>query len=220
MAVLEALRAGPGADSVQDLADRLRLHPNTVRFHLMKLVQAGLAVEEPGESTGPGRPRLRYRATRPADRETSSPASGSAGQYQLLSQILAGYLATHSPNPADAARAAGRQWGRHLIDRPPPDESPDADEVLRRVTGMLDTLGFQPVSRDNGEIELRRCPFAAVAQRQPGVVCAVHHGLIEGAVAELDADAGESTLDAWVTPSTCLARLSLSERRRRNGRSA
>jgi DNA-binding transcriptional ArsR family regulator len=60
--VLELLRSAPGGLGVTDLAMQLGLHTNTVRFHLNRLVAAGLATREVEQHNGPGRPRLTFAA--------------------------------------------------------------------------------------------------------------------------------------------------------------
>lgn len=205
-AVLDALRAFAGPVTIPALAERTALHTNTVRFHLSKLVQTGLVREEPGESNGPGRPRLRYRLTSsPAVRESQD--EGGSDEYQLLSQILASYLASHSDDPMAEAESAGRQWGHYLVERPAPFERVDHGERLARVTAMLRKLGFAPEADNSGEIKLHRCPFRAVAERQPTVVCSMHRGLIQGALDELGAGSAFATLQPFVTDRLCVAHL-------------
>lgn len=204
-AVLDALRSLDAPVTIQALSGHLGLHPNTVRFHLMKLVQAGQAQEERAAPAGPGRPRLCYRAVEQT--RAASPAGDQPGEYQLLSQILTGYVATHTDDPATAARSAGRQWGHFLVDRPPPSDQPGDEDVLARVSTMLDKLGFAPETEPTGEILLRRCPFRAVAERHPGVICSVHLGLLQGALDELGGDPEKAILEPFVTPQLCVARL-------------
>ncbi|HEX7745037.1 MAG TPA: helix-turn-helix domain-containing protein [Micromonosporaceae bacterium] len=206
--VLDALRAR-GPATVPALAGELGLHPNTVRFHLTKLVQLGLAREDRGAPAGPGRPRLLYRATGPGG--TGERADESIGEYQLLSHILTGYVAAHTDDPAAAARSAGRQWGHHLVDRPEPGRHPEDVRIIDRVSAMLDKLGFAPQARPSGEILLHRCPFRAVAEQHPGVICSVHLGLMEGAVDELGGSTEDAVLQPFVTPDLCVARLSTSD---------
>ena len=45
-----------------------------------------------------------------------------------------------------------------------------------------------------------------LAERYPRVVCSFHAGLIDGALGELGSGIRLESLEAWVTPSTCLAR--------------
>jgi predicted ArsR family transcriptional regulator len=219
-AVLDALRSFEAPATIQQLADRLGLHANTVRFHLTRLVQAGLAEEELAAVSGPGRPRLCYR---PAPGDTGRQHAGVGGErspgreeeseglteYRLLAQILAGHLAASTADPAAAAEAAGRQWGHYLVERPAPVERLDNREIVDRVTGMLGSLGFQPEPTGNGEIHLHHCPFRQVAERQPGVVCSIHLGLIQGAMAEISAADTTARLDPFVTDRLCVAHLDL-----------
>ena len=60
--VLDMLRAADGPLGVREVAQRMGLHPNTARFHLEALVEAGLAVRETEDRETPGRPRIGYRA--------------------------------------------------------------------------------------------------------------------------------------------------------------
>ena len=60
--VLAGLQATAGDLGAVELAERLALHPNSVRYHLDALHRAGL-VERRSDVTGRrGRPQLRYRA--------------------------------------------------------------------------------------------------------------------------------------------------------------
>ena len=67
-------------------------------------------------------------------------------RYRLLAEILLGQLAA-GPEPAAAARHAGRAWGAHLVTRPAPGYSPGgstAGESTDRLLAMLDELDFAP----------------------------------------------------------------------------
>lgn len=198
-AVLGALRTAGGPMTVQQLAAKLALHANTVRFHLSRLVQDGLAQEDQGQPNGPGRPRLSYRAV------AQAPDNDAGNQeYRLLAQILAGHLAASSADPGAAARAAGREWGRHLVERRLPFDRPTTREVVTRVVRMLTELGFAPEPGTDGEIRLHHCPFRDIAERHPGVVCQVHLGLIQGALDEMGARGDDATIDPLVTPQLCV----------------
>src|SRR5215469_15666608 len=78
--VLDMLRAADGPLGVRDIANRMRLHQNTARFHLEALVEAGLAVRETEDREAPGRPRIGYRSV----------SGGPAGRrrYRLLAEML------------------------------------------------------------------------------------------------------------------------------------
>ena len=84
--VLDMLRAADGPLGVREVAQRMGLHPNTARFHLEALADAGLAVRETQDRDTPGRPRIGYRAV--ADGPASSearPGSGMVAAIRLLS---------------------------------------------------------------------------------------------------------------------------------------
>jgi predicted ArsR family transcriptional regulator len=57
------------------------------------------------------------------------------------------------------------------------------------------------------EIWLRHCPFREVAEAHRDVVCAVHLGLMQGALAEMRAPLTADRLEPFVEPSLCVARL-------------
>ncbi|WAL63465.1 ArsR family transcriptional regulator [Amycolatopsis cynarae] len=212
--VLAVLRAGSEPVGVQEVAGRTRLHPNTARFHLDGLVDAGLAERESEERSQPGRPRTVYRA---------AAAEVPAGQrsYRLLAEMLTGLVADAVPEPARAAVAAGEAWGRYLADRPAPSLKVDAEDALRRLRAVLADAGFAPGeavdpanpaagpgnSRD-AVIPLHHCPFREVAERHRDVVCSLHLGLMRGVLAEVRSPLKAGRLEPFVEPSLCLAHLS------------
>lgn len=209
--VLDLLRAADTPVGVQEIAERAALHPNTARFHLDGLVEAGM-VERYSESSGqPGRPRIVYRA-RPAA------AAAGARSYRLLAEMLTTVIAENVPQPELAATEAGRMWGGYLTQRPAPFERVDAQEAVERLVGVLSEIGFDPAAdtpppASGGEekpdlrVRLRHCPFREVAERHQDVVCALHMGLMQGALGELRAPVSAERLDPFVEPSLCIAHL-------------
>ena len=108
--VLDMLRAAGSPLGVREVAQRMGLHPNTARFHLEALVEAGLAVRETEDREMPGRPRIGYRTA----------ADGPAGRrrYRLLAEMLTSLIAGTMPEPGSAAEEAGREWGAYLTEQP------------------------------------------------------------------------------------------------------
>jgi predicted ArsR family transcriptional regulator len=208
--VLEALRAADAPLSVTEVADRVGLHPNTVRWHLDQLVEAGWVAAATEPRGGPGRPRLLYTARTDAGGRPAGDGGSEQG-YRLLAEILAGYLDDTSPDPRAAASEAGRAWGRYLIGEPArPFTRLSPAQVTRRVTELLDDLGFAPeADLASGQITLHACPFRAVAETHPDVACAVHLGLMQGALAELGATAMTTRLEPFVTPRQCRGQIGL-----------
>jgi predicted ArsR family transcriptional regulator len=199
-----ALRTAPDGLDVPELAQRLGLHANTVRWHLGALADAGAVSSTPHPRAGRGRPRIVYRLG--PGRET-----GTRDEYRLLATVLSGTLAASDDGPA-AAERAGRAWGKFLTPRRLPLVQVDDAEARQTVSALLTEQGFCP-EHGEGEIRMRRCPFHELAEAQPEIVCAVHKGLIDGAFEELGSDLRIAGLDVFVEPDLCIARLSRSESR-------
>jgi len=195
--VLALLRNADGGVTVDEVAHGAGLHVNTARFHLDKLVEDGLAERQAEERGTPGRPRIRYLASG-AERPTS---------YRLLSRMLVGLVSSLGAH-ADVV-GAGRAWGRHLVEPVPPHSRVDAAEAIRRLEDLMEEVGFDPesVAGPEPEVRLHHCPFLEAAQADPEVVCALHRGLMEGALATLDAPVTVVDLEPFATPRTCRARL-------------
>lgn len=202
--VLDAVQRADAPVGVSEVARELGVHPNTARFHLEALVRDGIVERVPGASSGPGRPPVGYRA-RPGL------ARGSSRRYRVLAEILLGQLST-TAEPAAAATAAGRVWGAHVVPRPASFSQVDAAESVARLTAMLDEMDFapEPVGGDPGlpeRLRLRHCPFFELAEPYRELVCSVHLGLMQGALAELNSTVTIDRLVPFAEPAACLAHL-------------
>jgi predicted ArsR family transcriptional regulator len=205
--ILKLLRSSSTPLDVAQIAAEVALHPNTVRFHLRVLVDAGLACCRTDPQGCTGRPRLVY-----APLYTPDP-TGAGGEcpegFQLLADILAGYLATSSTIPAQEAEKAGQAFARRHHQPPAADVS--ADDAVRHVIATFAELGFDPeLVPDGGDVQirLRACPFGALAGKYPEVVCAMHLGLLRGCLAQLGAPLTARQLRPLVNPHLCIAHLS------------
>lgn len=196
--IVDELRARPNGLDAHEIAGRLGLHPNTARWHLGILADAGLVASRPGERTSPGRPRIVYALT-------ESAGEAEREDYRLLATILAGTLSELDDGRA-RVEEAGRAWGRCLVSAPPPHVRPSDEEALQEIVALLDQQGFRAEAGD-GQIRMRRCPFRELAETAPGIVCRAHLGLISGAFAELGSRLEVEGLDAFVEPELCIARL-------------
>ena len=215
--VLDLLRDAGSPVGVQEVAGQTGLHPNTARFHLDALVQAGLAARSPQPHTRPGRPLMAYRAVE---------GGGAAGQrrYRLLAEMLTSLIAGVMPEPGEAATQAGREWGRYLTEQPAPYHRLDAGEAIERLTATLEEIGFAPEAAADGaqyRLRLRQCPFREVAESHQDVVCKLHLGLMQGALAQMRAPVTADRLQPFAEPSLCIAYLAArqdpGELRRRAG---
>ena len=187
-AIVDALRADRDGLDTNQLAAGLLLHPNTVRWHLGRLSDEGLVTSVPERRRSRGRPSVVYRLT---------PEGIAVGrdEYRLLATMLTATVAGDA-HGSDRAYATGVRWGRHL----------QAAEGTDDVARLLDDQGF--AAEDHADtIEMRRCPFYALAETSPQVVCTLHHGIIDGALAASGAKRCVDRLDAFVEPGLCIARL-------------
>lgn len=203
--VLVAVQHADGPLGVAEVAHRLGIHSNTARFHLEALVEDGVIerVSEP-PGGGRGRPRISYRA-RPGR------AKGGSRRYRLLAEMLLSHLAG-APRPGQAARQTGREWGTYLVTRPAPGQRTDAAQAGGRLASMLEELDFAPEIVADGDgvpqlVRLRHCPFLELAEPHRDLVCALHHGLMQGALAELGAELAVARLEPFAEPAACLVHL-------------
>jgi predicted ArsR family transcriptional regulator len=217
-AVLELL-SRPPADpretvsvlTAAEVGDALGIHVTTARFHLERLLDAGVLVSVLRRA-GVGRPRKLYALAEP-------PAPGLTGHEALASftELLTSAWAQSQDGVPIGPEEAGARWVAERTatdDRPlPVATTPGA--WLGKVglaVDLLDEWGYEPDLRtsDHGrtvELTLHDCPFMAMARNHSEVVCGIHRGLVRGtlaAVGEADADV---ELVPFVTNRSCIARL-------------
>lgn len=194
--ILEDLAAPIG---VEALAGKVRLHANTVRAHLDRMEEAGLVAHSFETRSTPGRPKLLY--TRAVEDDFGPPEG-----YRLLAEMLTTSLRAATDDPSLAAEKAGREWGRHLTGSIPPNQVLSGDEVVARITEMMERHGFDPEARSDEArtvIDLGNCPFRELAKEQANVVCALHLGMLKGSVEAMGGSASVESLEPFVEPSLC-----------------
>jgi len=195
------MRDSGEAMSIVEIADRLELHPNTVRFHLDTLVSADRVVRVEAPPRGPGRPPQLFRVR---------PGMDPAGRrnYRFLAGVLTESLA-NGPDPVERAAAAGEAWGRKMASEGGSRFRPTRPQALAALVELLDDVGFAPESGPAArrrEIGLRHCPFIDLVDSRE-VVCAIHLGVMRGAMDAIDSPVTVTRLQPFVQPDRCLAHL-------------
>ncbi|RRD46623.1 metalloregulator ArsR/SmtB family transcription factor [Tessaracoccus sp. OH4464_COT-324] len=168
--VLATLQGADRALAVAEVADELKLHRNSARFHLDALVDRGFAVREAVRSEGAGRPPLRYRAT------NKSPTVGNRHLTELLG-VLLDIMPTANQEQLSLAQHAGAAWGSSAAAQAQP--GPAAEQLVTE----LGERGFA-TAREPKSIRFTRCPFRdALSPDQLKLVCSIHQGFIDGFLA-------------------------------------
>jgi predicted ArsR family transcriptional regulator len=196
----------PDAVSREEAAEGAQVPLHTARFHLERLVEEGLLETEFRRLTGrsgpgAGRPSKLYRRASVEVSVSLPPRS-----YDLVGSVLAGAVARSlAGEPLDdalsaEARRRGEQAGSSY-------DGPGDD--VSRTAGLLDREGFEPDVDGNG-ITLRNCPFDALAQEQPAVVCGVNLAYLCGALDGLGCDHLAARLDP--APDRCCVAISRDSR--------
>jgi predicted ArsR family transcriptional regulator len=177
-AIYLELARSPAPRSTADIAATLDLHVNTVRPHLERMREVGLLEVRAEARSGVGRPQHVY-ALAP-----DAPSLGlEPSPYPTLARMLLHLVVDADIDPS-AAGAAGREQGAR--DAQPWESGAPAVEALMTE---LDAMGFDPevaIEDDVASIAFAHCPFAALAEENPAVVCALHRGMVEGFLAGID----------------------------------
>ena len=200
--LLRLLEVQRAPASLSALVVATGLHANTVRGHLEGLQRDGFVTRRRATASGRGRPAWLWQAVR---RDASTP-------YAPLAGVLAATVLRTSADPVGDARQAGREWGRELIadraedrDRPVPR---DATVARGAIVDLMREQGFAPDPLDDGQtVLLRRCPLIEAAARNPEVVCAVHLGMVDGALHSLGVDDADTALEPFTGPGECTLRV-------------
>jgi len=200
--ILQMPRTSAEPRSIASLADELGVHPSTVRFHLDALARGGRVEQVLGDSAGPGRPPILFRASRRMD--PTGPTN-----YRLLASILTGYVAGR-PDAAGIAAELGRSTSPALVPSSAQGRAPSKTRAVTELVQLLAELGFEPEAADGPrtrEIRLRHCPFQNLAEQHGEVICSVHLGLMQGALSAMRAPVTVDRLDPFVEPDLCVAHL-------------
>jgi predicted ArsR family transcriptional regulator len=162
-----------------EVAGALGIGRTLAAYHLDRLAKAGLlsvAYARRSGRTGPGagRPAKLYERS---NREVA--VSVPPRDYGLAARLLADAAAhdEHGETRRALHVAAESLGGEIAATATPP---PDLERLLHE-------RGYEPYEDDAGVMRLRNCPFHAIAQTHPEVVCEMNLALLGALVAGLDA---------------------------------
>ena len=177
-AIYLELARSPVPRSTSEVAEVLDLHVNTVRPHLERMREVGLLEVETAARGGVGRPQHRYSLAADAPTLGLEPSP-----WPLLARVL-----------IDAAVAGGLD-GRDLLDAGAGQGRADAGrwrgapDGLSALAAEQAHLGFDPevVADDDGTtMAFAHCPFRALAEAHPELICSMHCGIVRGFVEGFD----------------------------------
>ena len=95
-------------------------------------------------------------------------------------------------------------------------ECRSAEEVIDLLGEWGYTPDPQPLEDGTAvDVHLRACPFIDLARTHPDVVCGVHRGLLRGALTAVGEPGTRVSLEPFVGPDLCRARLYLTDDQRR-----
>jgi predicted ArsR family transcriptional regulator len=175
---------------------------HSARFHLDKLVDAGLLEVSYARLTGrtgpgAGRTAKLYRRS-VAEVSVSLPRRS----YDLVGGVLAGALerAIAGGDVAESLRDEAHSRGRAIGT-----SYDDGGDELDRASGVLAEEGYEPCRTDS-EVCLRNCPFDALASDHTALVCGVNLDFVSGVLDGL----GCASARARLQPDThhCCVRIS------------
>lgn len=179
--IIRILRDTRDPLTVDQVAKRVGLPPNAVRFHLESLVDAGFAVRQVQSRTTPGRPKMAYIGTLP--NQTHEREHG----YRILAEIMGVAIAQKNGDAGEWMYQVGYEWGKRITSRADPGEEIDESDVLATLLDKLNALWFSPevTQQEPPMVVLHNCPFTDSTRRYPLVLCQLHAGMINGSLEEM-----------------------------------
>lgn len=172
---------------------------HVARFHLDRLHEAGLLEVEYKRPPGRGGPGAGHPAKlyRPAATEFS--VTVPERRYDLAGQVLTRAIATAMASNIPVAQAleecageAGRALGQAAISHS--GGLPQQPSSLATALEALDAHGFAPHAGHDGYV-LGNCPFRALAQQAPDVICRMNLALVAGLLGQAGAETASAQLD-------------------------
>ena len=163
----------PGPVTVAELTEFVGLNHNAVRQHLALLVSAGLVEEAVATTSTRGRPKLNY---------TPAPAAAADAMlsYRRLAVLLVKAL-SKSLSPREVGRVEGRRVAAEISGDGRCLSVPEVVNLAMVQWGFATRLDS---GENDAKVTLTSCPLVEAVDFDPGVVCALHLGIVEGILEE------------------------------------
>jgi predicted ArsR family transcriptional regulator len=198
----DAVSAASGPVGREEAAGLASVPVHSARFHLDKLVDAGLLEVSYARLTGrtgpgAGRPAKLYRRS-VAEVSVTLPRRS----YDLVGGVLAAALerTIAGGDAGESLREEAQSRGRAI------GTSYDGGgDELDRASAVLAAEGFEPC-RDDSEVSLRNCPFDALASEHTALVCGVNLDVVSGVLDGLGCASARARLQP--DPEHCCVRIS------------
>lgn len=172
--------------AISELVAATGLHPNTVREHVQRLIDAGYVIAETERRTTRGRPRVLYTAATGED-DASSPVA--------------------QRNAQEAARRGDLMRRVYAHDVADTDLAPDALHQIDALVEDLCVAGFDPVVDEQTlTVDLTPCPHAPAAEHR-GLLCHVHVGLMESVLVQAGGPLHVEGIAPSCDPAQCVVQL-------------
>jgi predicted ArsR family transcriptional regulator len=168
--VYEHVAAQAGPVSRDEVAREAAIGRTLAAYHLDRLATEGLlevSYERRSGRSGPGagRPAKLYAR---AQREVS--VNVPPRDYPLAARLLADAAADDPDGHVQRSLLAAAERLGHEI---------AGEAHAQELEALLRERGYEPYD-DDGVVRMRNCPFHAVAQRQPELVCGMNLALLRG----------------------------------------
>ena len=187
--ILHLIQVEP-RQTVAGLAAATDLHPNTVREHLDRLLDAGHIVRETERRTTRGRPRVLYSAAT-GEAEASSP--------------VARRKARAAAERGDIMRRVMPWTGTSVSDL-----GTDSTHQLDAIVDHLTESGFDPLIDESAlTIDLTPCPHATAQSANRDILCSVHLGIMQSVLAEAQGPLSVEGMKPSCDPTQCVVQLAM-----------
>jgi predicted ArsR family transcriptional regulator len=204
--IFDAVRRARRPLTRDDVSRASGFNRRLTAFHLDRLAAAGLLVTDyarpAGRAGGPGagRPAKRYTAA-PVELDLTVPPR----HYVFAARLLAQAVNDDPTDAAAASMAVARAEGNRVGTLRRPVGRTAAKRSRAAAINALTDLGYEPAAEDPaapaGAMRLRNCPFRAVADIAPDLVCGMNHELVSGLFDGLGLDESGVALDP--NPPNC-----------------